>query len=61
VCSHAYSVLELREALGLRLLKLRNPWGSFEWNGDWSDNSRLWTPQAVAAFGFQRSEDGEFW
>ena len=34
VDNHTYSVLELREAGGERLVRLRNPWGSFEWTGD---------------------------
>lgn len=44
---HAYSILravkpKLTTESGLRLVKLRNPWGSFEWNGDWSDKSEQW-------------------
>jgi len=23
---------------------MRNPWGTGEWKGDWSDNSKKWTP-----------------
>jgi len=28
----------------IKLVQLRNPWGRFEWFGDWGDNSDLWTP-----------------
>lgn len=43
VGSHAYAVLEAWEEGDLKLLKLRNPWGEVEWEGDWSDGSKLWT------------------
>ncbi|MCP4294665.1 MAG: hypothetical protein GY786_03570 [Proteobacteria bacterium] len=26
-----------------RILQIRNPWGKFEWNEDFSDESGLWT------------------
>jgi calpain-15 len=34
---HAYSVIISKEVKGIRLMNLRNPWGGFEWDGDWSD------------------------
>jgi calpain-15 len=43
VPGHAYSVIQVKEAFGNKLLNLRNPWGTFEWNGDWGDNSTKWT------------------
>jgi calpain-15 len=42
---HAYSVISAMEYKGVKLLKIRNPWGQFEWDGDWSDHSSLWTDE----------------
>jgi calpain-15 len=39
---HAYSIISVYEKKGLKLLQVRNPWGSGEWQGDWSDKSPLW-------------------
>lgn len=44
---HAYAVLQAWEEDGLKLLKLRNPWGRVEWEGDWSDGSKLWTAEMM--------------
>lgn len=44
---HAYAVLQAWEEGDLRLLKIRNPWGDTEWEGDWSDGSKLWTPEMM--------------
>ena len=36
-------------------------WGSFEWSGDWSDNSDLWTPKMQSLAKFTKEDDGTFW
>ena len=37
VSGHAYTLLQARvTSTGQQLVQLRNPWGDFEWNGDWS-------------------------
>jgi len=62
--SHAYSIMEAEEYKGIKLLKIRNPWGNFEWTGDYSDSSPLWTAELRRAFpGFVTNEikdDGLF-
>lgn len=42
-------------------MQLRNPWGSFEWKGDWGDDSDCWTPQIKKQVGFTEEDDGTFW
>ena len=41
---HAYTILLAKDVQRHRLIQLRNPWGSLEWTGDWSDSSPQWTP-----------------
>lgn len=43
VLGHAYSILDVRQYKGQKLIQLRNPWGETEWKGDWSDQSKKWT------------------
>eukprot|EP00300_Choanocystis_sp_HF-7_P011625 c17547_g1_i1.p1 GENE.c17547_g1_i1~~c17547_g1_i1.p1 ORF type:complete len:360 (+),score=73.72 c17547_g1_i1:535-1614(+) len=63
VAGHAYSVLQAKEVDGFRLLQLRNPWGQFEWTGDWSDKSDLWHkyPSIKSFLNFSLEDDGMFW
>lgn len=74
--SHAYSLLAVyqlaedgdsfvkvgaEDEYSVRLVKLRNPWGSGEWKGEWSDEDEKWTPELKEALGFTGvSEDGIF-
>ncbi|KAE8699402.1 hypothetical protein F3Y22_tig00110578pilonHSYRG00002 [Hibiscus syriacus] len=44
VQGHAYSLLQVREVDGYKLIQIRNPWANeVEWNGPWSDSSSEWT------------------
>jgi hypothetical protein len=71
VAGHAYSIIQAREvtegALGsgptYRLLQLRNPWGTFEWKGAWSDKSSKWKkhPSIKKKLMFEDADDGCFW
>ena len=62
VPGHAYSVIGCKEHDGTRLMKVRNPWGQFEWGGAWSDDSEEWTEEMIEAFepNFD-TKDGTFW
>jgi Ca2+-binding EF-hand superfamily protein len=68
---HAYSVTGATtvtyKGASVKLVRIRNPWGAKEWNGDWSDDSKLW--QHISASERKAlqegegtfKEDGEFW
>ena len=58
VPGHAYSLLRVVDILGNKLCQVRNPWGSFEWLGDWGDDSELWTDELKEALNFQKRDDG---
>ena len=75
VATHAYSVLEARELAKIpglsitailgktKLIRLRNPWGSFEWKGAWGDGSPEWQshPAIRRALKPEDVDDGTFW
>ena len=57
-----YSVLSINQIQNGKttVLKLRNPWGSGEWTGDWSDKSPLWTSELKKELGMTSEDDGTF-
>ncbi|XP_078056899.1 calpain-5 [Mustelus asterias] len=76
VKGHAYGVTDVRKVrIGegllsyfnkekLYMIRMRNPWGSTEWNGPWSDGSEEWQKISKAereTMGVTVRDDGEFW
>ncbi|KAG8013545.1 Calpain-9 [Nibea albiflora] len=67
VQGHAYTVTGVKQMKSqgkfINLVRLWNPWGKGEWNGDWSDGSSLW--KTVSAEDREMclsvADDGEFW
>ena len=50
-----YTILQIFEFDGLKLLQLRNPPGDHgEWKGDWGDDSPLWTRRMKSKIGLFR-------
>ena len=58
---HAYSVLDVQDIDGIRLVRLRNPWGHYSWKGDWSDTSTLWTHSMRQQLIPHGAGEGVFW
>ena len=53
-----YTVLNIFEFDGLKLLRLRNPPGDHgEWKGDWGDDSPLWTKRMKAKLDYSDDAD----
>lgn len=63
VQGHAYSLLQVREVDGHKLVQIRNPWANeVEWNGPWSDSSSEWTDRMKHKLKHvPQSKEGIFW
>ena len=62
---HAYALLQALEidtGSGVeKVVKLRNPWGNFEYSGNWSDYSSKWTEELKKKYEFYKKNDGIFY
>ncbi|CAJ1053861.1 calpain-1 catalytic subunit-like [Xyrichtys novacula] len=67
VQGHAYTVTGVKQIIcqgkTVNLVRLFNPWGKGEWNGDWSDRSPLWKMARPEdrELCLSAADDGEFW
>ena len=66
ITNHAYTVINsavLKKSNGaeIKLLKMKNMWGTNEWVGDWSDSSTKWTQEFKKEVGLEEKQDGIFW
>lgn len=65
VLKHAYSLIDCDEEWNtpyghVRLCRIRNPWGKFEWKGEWNDKDPKWTPYLKKKFNYFEKDDGMF-
>lgn len=66
ISGHAYSLVAVKNVKTqdggeVRLCQMRNPWGSVEWTGDWSDGDNInWTPELRERYGCKEANDGTF-
>ena len=65
ITAHEYTLIKIfsisrEEGENEFLFQIRNPWGKKEWNGDWSDNSRLWTEKLKNELNFKDKDEGIF-
>eukprot|EP00443_Scrippsiella_acuminata_P043469 CAMPEP_0115212372 /NCGR_PEP_ID=MMETSP0270-20121206/23245_1 /TAXON_ID=71861 /ORGANISM="Scrippsiella trochoidea, Strain CCMP3099" /LENGTH=616 /DNA_ID=CAMNT_0002626089 /DNA_START=53 /DNA_END=1903 /DNA_ORIENTATION=- len=70
VQKHAFSLLQVRTVRKdwesdhyFRFVQVRNPWGTGEWTGPWSDNSTEWDqyPHVKQQLEFEKGDDGTYW
>ncbi|KAJ2039842.1 cysteine protease, partial [Coemansia sp. S3946] len=67
VPSHAYAVLDVREACGHRFLKAKNPWSSLRWTGKFSHADKVgWTSDLMEQLEYdpamaEGNDCGIFW
>ena len=63
--AYAYALLDAKEVYSSqgkeRILLVRNPWGTFKWEGDWSKNSKTWTLALKKLINYDDLDDTKFW
>lgn len=64
VKGHTYSLISAQQKKHnndvIQLIKLLNPWGTKEWNGDWGDDSDKWDEETTKYYEKLTKADGMF-
>lgn len=60
VSGHAYTIISVYDKNNDYILKMRNPWGSFEWEGKYKEDSSLWTKALIKELEMVKANDGVF-
>eukprot|EP01084_Bolivina_argentea_P161835 281675_1 len=42
ICGHSYTILQIKEINRFRFIEIHNPWNTFKWNGEWSNQDPIW-------------------
>lgn len=53
--------LELEDGTKVRLVEIRNPWGTEGFAGNWSDKDPRWTESLLAQVDHSFDNDGKFY
>ncbi len=63
ITNHAFGIEDIREIQGLKLIRIRNPWGHSGWNGKFSDEDEAWDEHKglKAALKYNFNPDGTWW
>jgi calpain len=61
--NHAYGILDIRTALGIQLIRIRNPWGYGEWTGRYADEDEAWDDSKglKEELNYKFEDDGTWW
>eukprot|EP00746_Dinoflagellata_sp_MGD_P167497 gnl/MRDRNA2_/MRDRNA2_98175_c0_seq1.p1 gnl/MRDRNA2_/MRDRNA2_98175_c0~~gnl/MRDRNA2_/MRDRNA2_98175_c0_seq1.p1 ORF type:complete len:1012 (+),score=238.22 gnl/MRDRNA2_/MRDRNA2_98175_c0_seq1:86-3121(+) len=59
----AYGILDVVEADGIKMIRIRNPWGESEWKGAFADHDQMWNkhPELREKLKYEFGPDGTWW
>ena len=61
--NHAYGIMDIRDLKGLKLIRIRNPWGEGEWKGTFGDEDEEWDKHRGLKdeLNYEFGKDGTWW